>query len=613
MRNEQGGVTVFALIALSVLIVLFAVLGDLARINIAKAEAEEAARRTGRSLLARFDPNLLSYGLFGTEWNDSSMDEVVSALIEANLFDGDHERFTLYAPELEWPSFTADPLYHLGDHRVFERQVLERMKYVAGIEFAVEVTQKFARGNKEIVQAEQYVHLSADLERLIRLRGRALDQAWTIAQSIVDSALAFRTGVSLQSRLDQLHRSLETAEKHNDEIREKWNAYEQDKSSGMELPPIVVYPSTFFSEYKSAAGTIASLHAAWRQAQLELNALAMAGLDPNANHEWLAIQREALGQQIDKLRKQLRQYASEWKAARSEEESERQAREQDIRREQEEAKQQANREISKRLERMKNVCSPKYAMDYRALTAPDGLYEKYRTYNEHVASEGMQPDIPVNDAEGFLFDAIRLTKMMADAATQLRDEVYMNEYALSHFTYRTYDRDAAAVTMGNRNAHRLEGQEAEFILYGLPDCWMNLGAMEAELFVFRTGLRTIEALMKPGTAAAAASPLTALLKALAEGVVKASRDVEELLAGEAVELPLIRGLTMNYKDHLRLFYLLHSNDAAVMSRMQALIEWNTGADLMERYTAVRVRNVVAPRSFLLPPRREEAEAVVSYS
>lgn len=141
---------------------------------------------------------------------------------------------------------------------------------------------------------------------------------------------------------------------------------------------------------------------------------------------------------------------------------------------------------------------------------------------------------------------------------------------------------------------------------------MNLGAMEAELFMLRTGLRTIEALMKPGAAAAAASPLSFLLKALAEGVLKANQDVEALLKGEAVELPLVKGLAMNYKDHLRLFYLLHSHDAAVMSRMQALMEWNTGVDLMERYTAVRIRHTAVPRSFLLPLFRAEAEIVTSY-
>lgn len=612
MRNERGGITVFALVVLSVLILLFAVLADLARANIAKAEAEEAARRAGRSLLSRFDPSLLSYGLFGAEWSEADAQSILAALQEADRLQRSEKRFSLYSPQFDWDAFASEPLYHLGDHRVFEHQVLERMKYVAGIEFATEITQKFARGKEKIEQGEQYVQLSDELERLIRRRGRALDRSWTIAQSMVRTALSSHTGDSMQSRLNELSDALDQAEKHNEEIREKWNAHQSANGEILALPPIVVYPSTFFSEYKSAAGTIASLHAAWAQAQMELMALSNVIPDPDGNAEWLAAQREALAERVAALREQLAQYASEWEAVRSREEAERKAKERDIQQEQEEAKQQTNREISKRLDRMKQICSPIFSVDYRALTGPDGLYEKYRTYNEHAAQEGMQRQLPTNDAEGFLFEAVRLTKMLADAAVLLRDEVYVNEYALSHFTYRTYDSNASVVSMGSRDSHRLVGQEAEYILYGLPECWMNLGAMEAELFMLRTGLRTIEALMKPGAAAAAASPLSFLLKALAEGVLKANQDVEALLKGEAVELPLVKGLAMNYKDHLRLFYLLHSHDAAVMSRMQALMEWNTGVDLMERYTAVRIRHTAVPRSFLLPLFRAEAEIVTSY-
>lgn len=158
----------------------------------------------------------------------------------------------------------------------------------------------------------------------------------------------------------------------------------------------------------------------------------------------------------------------------------------------------------------------------------------------------------------------------------------------------------------------LKNQEAEYILYGFPECTLNLSAAHTEVFGLRMALRTVEALADPKRAASG-SPLLVLLTAMAEGAKRAHADTVNLLSGEDVELPFLPAAVMNYKDHLRLFYLLHSRDASVLSRMQALIELNTTADLMKQYSAVRVKARAEPRLWLLKGIGAiEREAVVSY-
>jgi hypothetical protein len=67
-------------------------------------------------------------------------------------------------------------------------------------------------------------------------------------------------------------------------------------------------------------------------------------------------------------------------------------------------------------------------------------------------------------------------------------------------------------------------------------------------------------------------------------------DMNELVKGNQVELSsklASAALTLTYKDYLRIFLLLHSNDTKLMARIQALIELNTGKDLQNQTTYVQ--------------------------
>jgi len=593
--------TVFALLALSALLLASAVLSNIVQAKIVEAEAEAEARRTARSTLAQFEPGLLAYGLFGTKHRPESIASVAKAMDDgkkAEFASVGSDRFRAYDSASDPAPPVVEPLYHLGDHRVFQQQVLERMKYIAAIEFAIEVSEKLAKSRTQLAQAQQYAELSKRMTELLNKREDALDAAWTKAKSIARDAGS--GGGGLQRKVDEVASKLSEAEKANDDLRKELNAPAPNMPTTPEtlFPHVTVYPQTYFSGYRSDVAKIASLHAAWLKAK---------DAEP-ATEESKAKE--------ERLRERAREAAGEWLREQGEKEEKRRRDGRKLQQLQADQKKAAEQEINRRRDNWKDACELSDVAEYVELTKEGGLYEKYKLYNEHLSSGGMHENLQKDDAESFLESVLKLTQTVLEKAKEKRNEVYLNEYAITHFTYRTYDKQkfvgAVKTGIGDREAHRLQGQEAEYILYGLPDCRLNLSAMHTELFALRTGLRTLEAMMRPNAASAAASPWMFVLASLTEGAKAANEDVELLLSGDAVELPFAPSVTMDYRDHLRLFFLLHAREASAMSRMQALIELNTGIDLMKTYTAVRVRMTYDTPFWVSKNRKKEIETVVSY-
>ncbi|HZG88516.1 hypothetical protein [Paenibacillus sp.] len=605
--NERGAITLFSLLAATSLLLVSLLLIDLVRMRLAAVEAETEARRAGRSALARFETKLLNYGLFGASIDESRARTAEEAIGEANREERKLGGFRLYDERPSQGSPIAfEPLYHLGDHRVFEEQMLERMKYIAPIEYGITVVDKFIKSRPQIEQAQHYAKLSQEMQALLEKREAALDRAWASAQSLAGMAGTASPASALQQLLDAIHKSLDEAEKANLELRKKLNEPPPKPVQAPETPypHVTIYPPDFFTGYRIGAATIASMHAAW-----------------HAMEEPAPAQQSSSPQEVEPDRKaemleRLHAYKSEWLAGRRAQEAKREQEGKAIRRMELDQKQAAEGQLTKRRDNWKDACALTDLEAYVLLTGPEGLYEKYRTYNEHASSGGIEPSIRTDEAASFLNASFDFLSALSDIAEDMRDEAYMNEYALTHFTYRTYQKQKYVVrvvtNIGDRSSHKLQEQEAEYILYGLPSCHMNLAAAHTELFVLRAALRTMEAFFAPDNPGRAVSPMASLLAALAEGAKQANDDVDQLIAGDPVELPFVQGVTLDYKDHLRLFYLLHSRDASVLSRMQALIELNTGIDLTKRYTAVRVVTKPPAAGKIIPAAPKEKEVVVSY-
>ena len=65
--------------------------------------------------------------------------------------------------------------------------------------------------------------------------------------------------------------------------------------------------------------------------------------------------------------------------------------------------------------------------------------------------------------------------------------------------------------------------------------------------------------------------------------------LEKLIDGHEVPISskIAPSLTWNYKDYLRLFFLMHGSHDRYIERIQALVQLNTNADLAEHYTMWR--------------------------
>ncbi|WP_410770020.1 TadE/TadG family type IV pilus assembly protein [Fontibacillus sp. BL9] len=129
-----------------------------------------------------------------------------------------------------------------------------------------------------------------------------------------------------------------------------------------------------------------------------------------------------------------------------------------------------------------------------------------------------------------------------------------------------------------------EKQEVEYILYGFHNPAGNIAAAYGEIFTMRLAIRTMEGLIKNG---AKGNPLLVLAAALLYGVEHAVKDMIELTKKGSVVLSDYLKVKLTYRDHLRIFLLLHGRNERRLSRMLAVIRMNTGIQTEERATYLK--------------------------
>ncbi|URJ61631.1 DUF5702 domain-containing protein [Paenibacillus polymyxa] len=220
-------------------------------------------------------------------------------------------------------------------------------------------------------------------------------------------------------------------------------------------------------------------------------------------------------------------------------------------------------------------------------------YNESISFNQSTSSPSVSADLPYDtyDAAGASMDSMDgLYGSASNLLTQLGDEFYQNEYALSYFHHVDFSRFGSLAGSGGNvgNAAQILGdqlevnnQEVEYILYGFHNPTGNLASAYGEIFAMRLAIRTMEGLVKNSSKG---NPLVVLAAALLYGVEKAIEDMIMLAQKGDVPLSDFLKFRMTYKDHLRLFLMLHSNNERKMSRMLALIRLNTDVNPAERQT-----------------------------
>ncbi|MUG44036.1 TadE/TadG family type IV pilus assembly protein [Paenibacillus woosongensis] len=236
-------------------------------------------------------------------------------------------------------------------------------------------------------------------------------------------------------------------------------------------------------------------------------------------------------------------------------------------------------------------------------------FDNNRALNQdHSAAEagqgirGRSPD-PYETGEQAMGGMDVLYASLSEMMSGITDNGYQTEYVVSYFDF--FDVSTLKELMEGRS-DKLDAmveqfapqrQEVEYILYGFHNPAGNVAAAYGEIFTMRLAIRTMEGLIKH---ASKVNPLLILASALLYGVVEAVKDMVRLCQKGGLQLSDYLRVELTYRDHLRLFLLLHGTSDRRLSRMLSVVRLNTGINPDERATYIQGEVTVALPLWFLP-------------
>ncbi|MHA0857199.1 TadE/TadG family type IV pilus assembly protein [Paenibacillus sp. CMAA1364] len=252
-----------------------------------------------------------------------------------------------------------------------------------------------------------------------------------------------------------------------------------------------------------------------------------------------------------------------------------------------------------------NDSAQEYMKEYRTVQQ---YFDESITFNKQSADgsyQGADLSSDPYDASKSAMDHVDgLYGSMSGMLLGLQDEFYQNEYASLYFQPFDITQlgdiiDHPDRSIGDELVKQLSihNQELEYILYGFHNPVGNVSAAYAEIFGVRLAIRTMEGLVKSSKLG---NPLLILATALLYGIEMATLDMIRLCQKGSIELSAYVKVEMTYRDYLRMFLFIHSNDENKMSRMLALIRFNTGINPSERATYASGEVVFGMKLWFLP-------------
>ncbi|WP_338552632.1 hypothetical protein [Paenibacillus sp. KS-LC4] len=184
--RREGAVTIFSAMVLSSLLLFMSILIDYARVAALHKITEDAARAGIRSVLSAFDRQLYEqYGLFGR--GGTSADTIYSEVVKANVEHSASSAAFSRPIDAKVIHSHTDQAAVLGSHKVFERQVLEEMKYKAPIDFTLELASKLAPMSEAMKESAVTVDLLEQLRKLYDKRQASLNRIFTLQKQAADA------------------------------------------------------------------------------------------------------------------------------------------------------------------------------------------------------------------------------------------------------------------------------------------------------------------------------------------------------------------------------------------------------------------------------------------
>jgi len=170
-----------------------AVLIDYARVKLAERESEMAVKSGLRSVLAGFDLALQPYGIYALKDEVEQANQLFGEMIKQNItpeYKGEY--FQLLDERLIEKKYSLKSIYTLANQTVFHQQILEEMKYIAPIEYTLELVNKFKKTEltTQLSASKQFSEKCRELEKLLEERNQVLDETWSQASEFLEQAEA---------------------------------------------------------------------------------------------------------------------------------------------------------------------------------------------------------------------------------------------------------------------------------------------------------------------------------------------------------------------------------------------------------------------------------------
>jgi len=182
-----------------------------------------------------------------------------------------------------------------------------------------------------------------------------------------------------------------------------------------------------------------------------------------------------------------------------------------------------------------------------------------------------------------------LLQKLEGSMVTIRDHIFINEYAMQHFSYFPMGDLADELELKSIGPELLQfsEQQVEYIIYGQYEPLQNVLLASGEIFAFRFAIRTIEGIIANRYLT---NPLLMISAAVLHGIKLAISDMLDLLHKGHTKLSHYAPIDVTYKNYLRLILLLHfGSKERRLSRMIAAIEQERGYPLLQVPTALTGR------------------------
>lgn len=215
--QENGSVSIYAIIIILPIFILNALLIDTMRILASERQLENAMESALRSTMSKFDSSLSEVGLFAYGGGNAAGDfenYLDQSIYESSDLSGYKN---LSTPSVDQVSVTLDQTRNLVDYNVFESQVVESMKYQAPIQIGKDLFELFSKNKvsqEDIDNAEKLVENYEEILKLMKQRNEKIDKAIEfyddIKKRITDSIPNQIVGKEVTGDTDKIPNSITT-------------------------------------------------------------------------------------------------------------------------------------------------------------------------------------------------------------------------------------------------------------------------------------------------------------------------------------------------------------------------------------------------------------------